>query len=132
MEKAAEKYSELNVRKLVIKIILAFIAGVTVVLLTTFYAYHQVQRIATINSELDEITSVCRNQNTLSQFVTKNVLLLKSDSVFDNENIHLLDSSLTLFQLNHQVIETSNRRLDSSGLDIFKIDSIYVHNQVKS
>ncbi|WP_462249544.1 ATP-binding protein [Ekhidna sp.] len=125
MEKAAEKYSELNVRKLVIRIILAFIAGVTVVLLTTFYAYHQVQKIAIINTELDEITSICRNQNTLSQYVTKRALLLNKDSVFDNENIHLLDSSLTLFQLNHQEIETGNRRLDFSGLDIFKVDSLY-------
>lgn len=125
MEKTAEKYSELNVRRLVIRIVLAFIAGVTVVLVTTFVAHRQVQKVAEINTELDEIVNLCGKQSTLSQYLTKRALLLNSDSLQQDQAIQLLDSSLTNFHENHQLIENANRRLDIYGLDIFKVDSLY-------
>ncbi|MEP1032357.1 ATP-binding protein [Ekhidna sp.] len=128
MEKSTQNFSELNVRKLTIRIVLAFIAGVTAVLITTFFAHRQVQRIAGVNTQIDEILNTCQKQRTLSQYLTKNALLLESDSVRHNLTIQLLDSSLARFHQNHLEIEAASVQLSTYDIDVAEVDSLY--NQV--
>lgn len=125
METSTTNFSELNVRKLTIRIVLAFIAGVTAVLITTFFAHRQVQNIAETNTQIDEILNTCRKQRTLSQYLTKNALILESNSNLHDLTIQLLDSSLTRFNQNHQEIEVANQRLSSYEINVSEVDSLY-------
>ncbi len=125
MEISTKNFSELNVRKLTIRIVLAFIAGVAAVLITTFFAHRQVQSIAEVNSKVDEILNTCRKQRTLSQYLTKNALLLESNSEDHELTIQLLDSSLARFHQNHQEIEAANLQLADHDVEVKNVDSLY-------
>ena len=118
-------FSELNIRKLTIRIVLAFIAGVTAVLVTTFFAHQQVQSIAEVNTQIDDILNTCRKQRTLSQYLTKNALLLDASSDHNSLTIQLLDSSLAKFNQNHQAIEVATQNLLDYGIDVALVDGLY-------
>ncbi|WP_436516483.1 ATP-binding protein [Ekhidna sp. To15] len=125
METSTKNFSELNVRKLTIRIVLAFIAGVSAVLITTFFVHRQVQHVAEINTQIDEILNTCRKQRTLSQYLTKNALILESNSKQHDLTIQLLDSSLAMFHQNHIEIEAANLLMATYDIDISKVDSLY-------
>lgn len=125
MNKTAQNFSELNVRKLTIRIVLAFIAGVSAVLITTFFAHQQVQHIVDVNTQIDEILSTCRKQRTLSQYLTKNALLLDADSVNHDRTIMLLDSSVVRFHQNHQEIEAATLQLVKYKIDVREVKYLY-------
>lgn len=125
MDKNKEQFSELNVRKLTIRIILAFIVGVAAVLATTFFTHRQVQHTAEVNTLIDDILNTCGKQRTLSQFLTKNALLLDNELLTDERTIQLLDSSLAHFHQNHQEIEAANAQLTNYEIDVTSVDSLY-------
>lgn len=125
MEKNTVEFSELNVRKLTIRIILAFALGVTAVLTTTFLAHRHVQNIAEINFQVDELLNTCRKQRTLSQYLTKNALLLDSESASNGLTIQLLDSSLALFHRNHLGMEAGNVKLAKYDINTSDVDMLY-------
>lgn len=125
MEERTDSSLELNIRKLTVRILLAFMAGVSAVLIVTFVANRQVQKLAEVNTQLDEILSVCAKQRTLSQYLTKNAILLDAEAEHYDEAIQRLDSALALFNGNHQEIESANAMLIGYEIDIAEIESQY-------
>lgn len=127
MQREPSTFNELSVKKLAKRIIFAFIAGVSAVLAIVYISNNQVQKFSEINSQLDVALNICAEQQTLSQYLSKNVLLLKDDgTALSKPVINRLDSSLALFQNNHQLLKITNDKLQTyDRVDIAIVDSIY-------
>ncbi|MEO9484740.1 MAG: ATP-binding protein [Ekhidna sp.] len=108
-----------------IRILLAFALGVSVVLVIAFTSNRQIQNLAEVSAELDETISLCGKQRTLSQYLTKYALILETDTKKPEVAISHLDSALALFNRNHQQIEVSNRQLATYAIDISEAEQLY-------
>ncbi|WP_425391456.1 ATP-binding protein [Ekhidna sp.] len=126
MNKSTTAFKELNFKKLLLRICLAFAIGVLAVLTIIYISNKQVEKFAAYNSKLDVVLNNCYKQRTLSQFLTKNALLLQDDIQDQELIIKKLDSALLLFNKNHNALASSNRDLKQSvDLDLNTVDSLY-------
>ncbi|MEQ9468063.1 MAG: ATP-binding protein [Ekhidna sp.] len=125
MKKNTAIFSELDIRKLTIRIILAFLVGVTSVLAIAFVANRQVQKFAEVNSQLEQLLATCGKQRTLSQYLSKNVLLLDIGEAINPQVVERLDSAVSAFHANHLKIREANEFLAGKGIALEKIVSIY-------
>lgn len=126
MQKGSSTVYELSVKALTKRIIAAFAIGVCVVLAILYISNSQVQKFTEINSQLDEALNLCSRQQTLSQYLSKNVLLVDDSSDKVQRTIQRLDSALGEFQKNHQILRLVNSRLSSyDQMNMARIDSLY-------
>lgn len=128
MKPGISKSSELDIKRLILRIIVAFALGVSAVLVAAFYSNLRVQSHADASRSLDEVIEASEKQRTLSQFLSKNVLLL-NDSVGREQSIASMDSALSRFQFNHSLIEAVNDTLRAyKDMDLSRVEHVY--NQV--
>lgn len=126
MEKKGLFSDELNIRALFVRIILVFLAGVIAVLTIAYISNNKVQEYAEINTTLNEILNNCGDQQTLSQYLSKNALILSNDSDEIESIANRLDSALGQFNRNHKALESLNAKLESyRTLDVDFADSLY-------
>lgn len=125
MRKDPSVFKELSVKTLAKRIVVAFIIGVSAVLAIVYISNRQVQKFTEINSQLDQVLSIGSKQQTLSQYLSKRVLLI-GNSRDSLQAITKLDSALREFQKNHQKLRLINARLASyERLDLKVVDSIF-------
>lgn len=125
MKKNTEIFSELDVRKLTLRIIFAFLVGVSSVLLIAFIANRKVQRYAEVNAHLEQLLNICGKQRTLSQYLSKNVLLLDSGKRLNSKSISRLDSAVSAFHSNHLKIREANDFLLANDVELEIEVSLY-------
>ncbi|MEO9871832.1 ATP-binding protein [Ekhidna sp.] len=127
MSKIPSKDHVLDARRIMRAILLAFLLGVSAVLVSSFIANRFVKEQALVRTELDNILGDCNKQRLLSQFLSKNVFLLDNTKSIKDQNLVKLrlDTALELFHKTHYEIEAANLRLKNLGLQIKTIDSLY-------
>ncbi len=106
------------------RILIAFAIGVCSVLIIVFIANNKIQRLADANTYLDQILVNCGKQRTLSQFLTKNSLLLDYEDELEPVLVRF-DSALRNFQENHLQIKRLNAKLTSLNIETAQIDNLY-------
>lgn len=112
MKKISEEFSELNIRKLTIQILLVFVIGTCAVLAIAYHANKQINKHAEINQLLGDILDDCGKQRLISQYLSKNALLLNdSDFLTNQQSLERIDSTLSEFQNSNNRIRLVNKRL---------------------
>ncbi|WP_420318922.1 ATP-binding protein [Ekhidna sp.] len=124
--KRSKAISELKLDKLFLSILIAFIVGVLSVLLTIGYSNRKAEDLAFLNTQLYHLLEICEKQRTLSQYLTKNALLLEDQERDQELAVKRLDSALLLFNDNHSYLSHLNERLNARhDLDVFSADSLF-------
>lgn len=127
MQREPSTFNELSVKKLAKRIIAAFVVGVSAILAIVYFSNNQVQKFTQINSQLDQALNLCAKQQTLSQYLSKNVLLLNEVGIVPSKLVtSRFDSALNEFQKNHQLLKITNNRLRRyNRIDLTAVDSIF-------